>query len=306
MADYQGLQKGAWSGCRQIIAAGVRNMKKENQRFLLLNFGLILVACGVVFFKAPNHFAIGGVSGLSIIASYYFPKVNLGIFMFVINALFEVLALIFLGRKFAENTLYSSIVLSIFVWVLSALFPMDVPFTQDTMLELAFAIMLPAVGSAIVFNLNSSTGGTDILAKILNRYTCVDIGKSLFLSDVIIVVFAGFIFGIRTGLYCGLGLVLKGTLVDVVIDGLKIRKVVTIISDKEEDILAYIMKHINRGATIYPAYGAFSGKPEKVIMTVVSRRQAMVLSNYIREVDPCAFITIENSSEIIGKGFSGQ
>ena len=82
MADYQGLQKGAWSGCRQIIAAGVRNMKKEIQRFLLLNFGLILVACGVVFFKAPNHFAIGGVSGLSIIASYYFPKVNLGIFMF--------------------------------------------------------------------------------------------------------------------------------------------------------------------------------------------------------------------------------
>ncbi|MFA0816657.1 MAG: YitT family protein [Anaerofustis sp.] len=283
-------------------------MKKRTKlkRFLLLNIGLFVVACGVVFFKAPNHFAIGGVSGLSIIAQYYFPNVNLGIFMLAINMMFEVLGWLFLGREFAENTLYSSIALSAYVWCISKVFPMNAPFTQDTMLELAFAIILPAVGSAIVFNLNSSTGGTDVLAKILNKYSGVDIGKSLFLSDVLIVIFAGFIFGIRTGLYCGLGLILKGTLVDVVIDGLKIRKIVTIISEKEEEILKCIMKEINRGATIYPAYGAFSGKEEKVIETVVNRRQAMILSNRVREIDPCAFITIENSSEIIGKGFTGQ
>lgn len=278
-------------------------MKKKMQHFLLMNLGLIIVSAGIAFFKSPNNFATGGVSGIGIIAAHFMPQINLGVYMLIINIFFELLGYLFIGRDFAVKTIYSAFALSFYVWLLSTLHPMPAPFTQDTLLELLFAIILPSFGSAIVFNLNSSTGGTDILAKILSKYTNLNIGQSLFLSDMVIVAAAGFIFGIRTGLYCALGLILKASLVDVVIDGLKIRKVVTIISSKDKEIIRFIIVNINRGATIYKAQGAYSGREENVIMTVLSRRQAVILRNYIREIDPSAFITITNSSEIIGKGF---
>ncbi len=278
-------------------------MQKKIREFLLLNVGLMIVSAGIAYFKSPNNFATGGVSGISIIVLHFMPQVNLGIYIFIINMIFELLALAFLGKAFALKTLYSSFAVSFYVWLLTVIHPMSAPFTQDTMLELIFAIILPAIGSAIVFNLNSSTGGTDILAKILSKYSSINIGISLFLSDLAIVVAAGFVFGIRTGLYCALGLLMKGTLVDLVIDGLRIKKVVTIISCKHKDILQYIMVTIHRGATLYKAWGAYTNNEEDVIMTVLSRRQAVALRNYIRSVDPEAFITITNSSEIIGKGF---
>ena len=279
-------------------------MKEKLRHFLLLNLGLFVVALGVVYFKSPNNFAFGGVSGIGIIIAHYAPGLNLGITMFAINMLFELLALLFLGKEFALKTLYSSVALSAFVWVCSAVYPMSAPFTDDTLLELIFAIILPATGSAIVFNLNSSTGGTDILAKIVSKFTSIEIGKALFVSDVLIVVTGALIFGIRTGLYCVLGLILKGSLVDVVIDGLKVRKEITIISDREEEIVAFIMNQLHRGATVHLAYGAYSHKEERVITTVLNRRQAMLLRNYIKTIDAHAFITITNSCEIIGKGFS--
>lgn len=278
-------------------------MQKKIRDFLLLNAGLFIVSAGIAFFKSPNNFATGGVSGIGIIASHFFPQINLGVYILIINLIFELLGWIFMGKVFALKTLYSTFAISFYVWLLTTIYPMPAPFTQDTMLELIFAIILPAIGSAIVFNLNSSTGGTDILAKILSKYSSIDIGKSLFLSDVAIVVTAGFVFGIRTGLYCVLGLIMKGTLVDLVIDGLRIRKVVTIISCKHKEILSYIMTTVHRGATVYKAYGAYTNKEEDAITTVLSRRQAVILRNYIRSVDPDAFITITNSSEIIGKGF---
>ena len=177
--------------------------------FLLLNFGLVLLAAGIHFFKSPNNFAMGGTSGISIIAATLLPHMDVGTFMFIINGVLIVLGLVFLGRAVIGATLYSSVALSFYVWVLERAVPMARPFTDDTFLELCYAVILPAAGSAIIFNIGASSGGTDIIAMILSKYTSLEIGKALLVSDFCIALFAGGLYGVRTGLYCVLGLLAK-------------------------------------------------------------------------------------------------
>jgi uncharacterized membrane-anchored protein YitT (DUF2179 family) len=286
----------------QKLSIKVYNLNKIAE-FLLINLGLALVAAGIYFFKIPNHFATGGVSGLAIVIQHFSPKIAIGPLMLIINILFLITGYAMIGRNFGSKTVYSSFALSSMVWLLSKLCPITKPFTNDTMLELFLAILLPAVGSAIAFNQNASTGGTDIVAKVLNKLTDIDIGKALLLADLIITILAGFVYGIRIGLYSFLGLILKGFIIDSVIEGLNLRKQLVIISEKPVLIQEYIINILHRGATIHIAYGAFSNTEEHVITTVVSRGQAIALRKYIREVDPSSFITITNTSEIIGKGF---
>lgn len=158
--------------------------------FLLLNAGLLLLAAGIHFFKSPNHFAMGGTSGISILAATLLPHMDVGTFMFIINAVLVALGLVFLGIKTMGATIYSSFALSFYVWILERVYPMPAPFTSDTFLELCYAVLLPAAGSAIVFNIGASSGGTDILAMILAKKTSLEIGKALFASDFFIAVFA--------------------------------------------------------------------------------------------------------------------
>jgi Uncharacterized conserved protein len=271
--------------------------------FMLINLGLALVAAGIHFFKTPNHFATGGVSGIAIVAQHFFPRTNIGPIMLVINILFLFAGYALIGRNFGSKTVYSSFALSGMVWLLDKIYPMTQPFTHDGMLELIMAILLPAVGSAIAFNLNASTGGTDIVAKVLNKLTNIDIGKALLMADFVITILAGFVYGIRIGMYSFLGLILKAFVIDSVIENLNLRKQLVIVSEKSELIQQYILKVLHRGATVHIAHGAFTDHEEHVITTVVTRAQAVALRKYIREIDPGSFITITNTSEIIGKGF---
>ena len=270
--------------------------------FLLLNFGLAVLAAGVHFFKAPNNFAFGGTSGISILISSLTPF-NVGTAMLLINAVLVVIGLVFLGPKRMGVTIYSSMALSVFVDLFERIWPMSAPFTDDKFLELCYAVILPAVGSAIVFTIGASSGGTDIVAMILSDKTSIEIGKALLLSDFLIALAAGGLYGVRTGMYCVLGLLAKAFVVDGVIENINIRKKITIVSQHPDEILQFIINDLKRGATVYTAHGAFSGRDEEVITTVLGRRQAVLLRNYIRRVDPASFITIVNSSETIGKGF---
>jgi uncharacterized membrane-anchored protein YitT (DUF2179 family) len=277
---------------------------KENVLYvLLLNFGLLLLAAGIHFFKAPNHFAMGGTSGIAILAASLVPQLNVGSCLLVLNAALIVLGFFFLGVKRMGVTIYSSLVLSLFVSLLEWLWPMAAPFTADTMLELFYAVLLPAAGSALIFNIGASSGGTEIVAMILAEKTSLAIGKALLVTDFLIALSAGWLYGVRIGMYCVLGLLAKAFVVDGIIDGINARKEVTVVSSKPDAILQFIMLNLNRGATIYTGHGAFTGKEEQIITTVLSRRQAVALRNFIRRTDQHAFITIVNSSETIGKGF---
>ncbi len=276
---------------------------EKSREFLLINLGLALVAAGIHFFKIPNHFATGGVSGIAIVTQHFSPNINVGPIMLIINILFLIAGYAMIGRNFGSKTVYSSLMLSAMVWFLDKIFPMNMPFTKDTMLELIMAILLPAVGSAITFNQNASTGGTDIVAKVLNKLTDIDIGKALLIADFVITILACFVYGIRIGMYSFLGLIFKAFLIDSVIENLNLRKQLVIISNKPDLIQNYILNVLHRGATVHIAHGAFTDHEEHVITTVVTRAQAVSLRKYIRENDPGSFITITNTSEIIGKGF---
>ncbi|HWT26587.1 MAG TPA: YitT family protein, partial [Mobilitalea sp.] len=175
--------------------------------------------------------------------------------------------------------------------------------TTQPVLELAFAVILPSIGAAILFNIGASTGGTDVIAMLLKKYSNLDIGRALLVSDFLLTMLTFPVFGIATGLFSILGLFLKSTLVDTVIENLNLNKYFTIICENPKPICDYILNTIHRSATIYDAKGAFSDKDKKIILTVMNRSQAVNLRKYIRQEDPSAFILITNTSEIIGRGF---
>lgn len=273
--------------------------------FLLINIGVLIMSVGIYFFKFPNNFSIGGVSGISILMGGIFPGLKPGKFVLVTNMLLLIVGFMFFGKKFGIKTTYASIAFSAEIWLLEVIFPMTAPFTNQPLLELVFAVLLPAVGSAILFNNEASSGGTDVIAMILKKYTSLDIGKALLLSDSIITVSAIFVFGVEVGLFSIAGLLAKAFLVDSVIENININKFFTIITTKPDEICEFINNDLNRGATIQDAQGAFTHLPKTVIVTVVNRPQAVRLQRHIRSVDPDAFILITNTSEIIGKGFRG-
>ena len=289
------------NGLKQALSR--ENLAANLKFFVKLNAGLILTAIGIVLFKTPNHFAFGGTSGLSILLASLFPQFNVGGFMWVINVLLVVLGYIFLGIGCMGWTVYSSFALSFFVSVCEVIWPLTAPLTSDTLLELVFAVLLPAVGSAIVFDIGASTGGTDIVALILAKHTSLEIGKALMVSDILIVAGAGVKFGIATGMYCVLGLIGKAFIVDGVIESINLRKVCTVVTAQPDKVQQFILKELNRSATVEQAYGAYTPRELSVLMTVLTRREAARLRDFLRANDRKAFITIVNSSEIIGKGF---
>ncbi|WP_245798945.1 YitT family protein [Collinsella vaginalis] len=283
-----------------------RSSKPGRTRFLItLNIGIILTAIAIVLFKAPNGFAFGGTSGLSIVLSKIFPTMPVSAFMWVINAILVALGLVFLPRRAVGWSVAASFLLSLYVSLFEWIFPSGITITGDMWLDLCFAVILPSLGSAIVFDIGASTGGTDILAMILNRRSSLEIGKALMAVDVAIVVVAAILYGPRVGLYCILGLFAKTLVVDGAIESLHLRKVCTVICKDPHAVERYIVKTLNRSATITPGYGVYSGRRVMQIMSVLSRREARRLRLYVREIDPDAFMTIVNSSEIIGRGFRG-
>ena len=279
----------------------VSNWLKE---YALITLGVLLVVVGVYFFKFPNNFSIGGVTGIAILLSSVFDgTVSSGTIVLIINAILLVIGYIVLGKDFGNRTVYGSVLLSLSLRILEVLVPMNGPLTKQPALELAFAVILPSIGAAILFNIGASTGGTDIIAMLLKKYTNLDIGRSLLLSDSLMTAATFLVFDVQTALFSILGLFLKSTLVDSVIENLNLNKYFTIICENPKPICEYILKTLHRSATICDAKGAFSDKEKKIILTVMNRAQAINLRKYIRQKDPSAFIFIANTSEIIGRGF---
>ena len=280
-------------------------MKRKLLDICWMTLGTALVSVGVYFFKFPNNFSMGGVSGLSILlgrlihVSFLTPSV----FNTIINVLFLFLGFALLNRGFGFKTVYCSLLYSLLVQIFELIAPLNQPLTNQKMLELFFAVILPALGSGILFNINASTGGTDIAAMVLKKFTGLDVGRALLCSDVIIAGATLFIFDIETGLFSLLGLVLKSVLVDTVIESLNRRKSFTIITSRPEIARDYITQQLHRGATFWEATGAYTGAKHTVILAALTRAQAVALRNYLKQTDPSAFLLITNSSEIFGKGF---
>ncbi len=271
-----------------------------------LNLGTLLMAVGVYFFKFPNHFTTGGVSGISIVVAHFIPTVTTATLNLILNILLLIIGAFFLGRGFGLRTAYSAVMSSVLTYVFERLIPMDAPMTTQPVLELMFAVGLPAFGSAILFHVNASSGGTDIIAMLVKKYSHMNIGLALALADLLVAVTACFTFGMETGLFSLFGLFLKSYMVDAVMDNLRTYKVFQIVTDNPEPICNFIMKDLHHSATLIDGVGSFTHEKRKIIMTVINRHQAIRLQLFVRATDPHSFITITSSSEIVGKGFRGM
>lgn len=272
---------------------------------LKMTIGTLLVALGVYLFKFPNHFSTGGVSGLAIIVGYLTPGVSTATFVTIINGALLILGFAAFGRTFSFKTVYCSVLLSLALQGLEFWLPLSQPLTTQPLLELFFSVLLPAIGSAILFNMEASTGGTDILAMLLKRHSSLNIGNALLATDFVIASSAFLVFGVEIGLFSILGLLIKALMVDQVIEGLNRSKFFTVVTQAPDEICRFITHDINRSATRYPASGAYSGDPRTVILCATNRAQAVRLRSFIRQTDEHAFMMITNTSEIIGKGFRG-
>ena len=270
---------------------------------LLMTLGTALVSVGVYFFKFPNNFSMGGVSGMAVLLGKLIPQLSPSTFNSIINLLFLVLGFLLLDKGFGFRTVYCSLLYAGLVQLFEVICPLDGPLTDQLMLELLFAVILPAIGSAILFNIGASSGGTDIAAMILKKYSGMDVGRALLVSDVAIAAAALVVFNVQAGLCSLLGLALKSVLVDSAIESFNRRKAFFVITSHPEEVCDYVTHTLVRGATVWQAQGAYTHEVNHVVLTVLSRGQAVMLRRHLKEVDPHAFLIVANSSEIFGKGF---
>ena len=277
-------------------------MKSKLKNFSLLTISTLIMAVGIYFFKFANNFTFGGITGIAVLVAKFLP-ISASDFSFVVNILLLIIGWIVLGKSFAEKTAYSTILLSVSLSLLERIYPMSHPLTNEPLLELIFAILLPALGSAILFNIGASSGGTDVIAMILKKYTSVDIGKGLMISDLIFTLAGFLVFNVKTGLYSLLGLIMRSALIDNFIESFNRSKYFHVVTSNATCICDFIQNDLQRGATIVNATRAFTGDDKYIILTVLSPSQAVKLRNFIKEHDPKAFLLVSNTSEIIGKGF---
>ena len=279
-------------------------MKRESiKEFALITMGIFLVAVSVVYFFEPNNIAAGGITGLAIVINHYIPFISIGPLVLMMDAILFIVALIVLGAKFGAKTIYSSFLLSTSMWLMKTFIPINV--TNDLILATIFGTLISAVGMAIVFNANASTGGTDIIAKILNKFFHIEIGKSLLIVDFLVTLLGAVTFGINIGLYGLLAVIINGVVIDNIIAGFKTKSEITIISEKNKEISKFILDDLERGCTFIKGIGGFTRKDTSILYTVLDRNEFIKLKNKIKEIDKNAFITVGEVHEVMGEGFMG-
>lgn len=278
-------------------------MKKIIKEYFFITIGFILIAISAEYFFIPQGMATGGVTGISLIISHYIPALTTGINMVWLNLLLFILGFAVLGRAFGAKTIYASLGLSVTMWFIEQhLGPKAV--TNDLMLTVIFGSLILGTGLATIFGQNASSGGTDIIAKILNKYFHVNIGTSMQIVDLFVVIAGAIAFGLDKGLYSMVVVLLTGIVINKVISGFNSCKEVMIMSSKLMEIKHYITADIDRGCTILEGQGGYTGARTQVIYCVLSNRELIRLKSYIKAVDPKAFVTVNEAHEVMGEGFN--
>ena len=270
--------------------------------FITMTLGCVFLSLGVYFFKIPNGFATGGVTGIATILAPV-THISAGTWIWLLNILLLIVGFLFLGKSTGIKTVYCSLLYSAITYVLEIFVPISQPLSNQPLLELIYAMLLTSIGSAMIFYRDASSGGTDIVALLLKKYTSLDVGKSLLIVDFAVAASTFFIFNVQTGLFSLLGLFSKAFIVDAVIENLNTCKCFIVITTKREEISQFIINELHHGATVSNVVGEYTKEEKSMIYTVCKRIEAIRLRSEIKKIDPRAFIIITTSSEIIGRGF---
>ena len=277
---------------------------KRAKEMMWLHAGIVLLSVGVYFFKIPNGFSTGGVTGIGTILGAMTP-ITSGIWIWILNIGLLLVGFLFLGRSTGLKTVYCSMAYSALIYIFESFVPLKSPLSDQPLLELVYAMLLTSIGSAMIFNSGASSGGTDIAALILKKYMKINVGGALLCVDFVVAASAFFVFGVKTGLFSLLGLFAKAFIVDGVIESLNTCKYYIIITQKPQEISQFIITALHHGVTTSRAVGEYTHEERTMIHTVCKRAEAVRLREHIREIDPKAFTIITTSSEIIGRGFRG-
>lgn len=273
------------------------------KKYIWIFFGSFLISAGLYFFLIQHDIAAGGVSGFSVVLSNIFPVLSVGVTNAVLNVLIMSLGVIILGFDFAKKSIFASLVLSAFIIIFERVFP-NVILTNDKIINIIFGAITMSLGLAIVFYNGSSTGGTDLIASVLNKLTGIPIHISMFLADFVVVISSMIVFGVELGLYAVLTIMIQSIGIDYFIQGFGRKIAILVISDKYEEINKLIISKHKKGVTLLKAEGGYSYDDKKVVMTVTPFRMYPKIREEIINVDKKAFIFTYQVSEVLGEGFT--
>ena len=262
-------------------------MQKKNfdfKSFVFMTLGCFMLAAGVYFFKIQNNFVTGGVTGLGVMLAAITP-ISAGAWIWILNIAMLLVGFAVLGKGTGIKTVYCSMLYSAFTFLFEKCFALTAPLTDQVFLELIYAMMLTSIGSALIFHSEASSGGTDITALILKKYTSLDVGKALFVTDFAVAVSSFWLFGIEIGLYSLLGLLSKAFIVDGVIESFHTCKYFIVITSKKDEIKDYIIKTLHHGVTSHQVIGEYTNEEKTMIHTVCKRVEAVQLRKQIKKTE---------------------
>ena len=265
--------------------------------FLTLTLGSAIIAIAVYFFMLPSKITVGSVSALALVISNFVP-LSVSVITFAINGLLLIVGYFLIGPEFGVKTIYTSLVMPCFLGVLEILFPNNLPIAGDPLLDIICYILIVSIGQAILFSCNASSGGLDIVAKLMNKFLHMELGKAISLSGMLIALSSAFCYDKRTVVLSVLATYFCGLIVDYFIFGLNLKRKVCILSPKFEEIRQFILHDLHSGATIYEGIGAYNNEPRKEIITIVDKQEYRILMDYLKRIDPNAFITVYSVQEI--------
>lgn len=271
------------------------------KEYLLTTIGVALTAIALEYFFFPCDIAAGGVSGIGLVVNKVL-GLDTSIVVLVLNILLFILAFTILGKSFGAKSIYATVMLSVFMWIIEKILKPGV-LTENMFLASVFGSILLGMGAAIVFHQGASTGGTSIIAAIISKFTPIGIGISVLLTDSFVCLLAISVFGVDKGLFGFFSVILIGLIIDKFIDGFNTCKQVFIITSKEKEIVNHIIKNIDRGCTVLNGNGGYTGSDVKIIYTVLNSNQFIALKKHVKEIDPAAFLTVNDSTEVLGEGF---
>ena len=275
--------------------------------FLLMNVGAIMAASSVYFFKSPNNFVTGGVSGISIILRAAIPGWNsLGMMVTGISVFLLIVGIVVLGRKMGLQTIYCSLLFSGFIWAMEYIYPVTESVTGDIILDLLFAVALSAGGGALLFYCSASTGGTDIITMIVKKYTNFNITMSMLSVEFLIALCSGFATSWKEAAYSVMALIIQVAVQSTLLDNLNHKKQMMIITSNPKPVCDYISNELHRGATVIRGLGAYTGELRYIVITVLAPAQAVATKRKTKEFDEKSFVIFTNTTDIIGHGFRRQ
>lgn len=260
------------------------------KEFLILTIAVAIIGAAVFFFLVPSHASVSSISGLAIVLTNVIP-LPVSYITMILNVLLLIIGFILCGSEFGLKTVYTSILLPVFIRIFEMLLPNYKSLTGNDTLDVVCYIFVVSVGLAILFNRNASSGGLDIVAKILNIYLHIDLGKAMSGAGMLIALSSAFFYPSKTVVLSVLGTYLNGIVLDHFIFDQSLKRRVCIVSDESEKIRDWIVYELHSGATVYKAYGALNLDPKEEIITIVDKNEYQKLRTYLAEVDPYAFVT---------------